>query len=56
VASIWFVVHIVGSNWVDYRASLLPHRYRQALSARNLRTLRHEVIEDLPPSENAPKG
>jgi hypothetical protein len=40
VASLWFVVYIIGSNWLDYRASILPHRYRRPLTAKALRELR----------------
>jgi hypothetical protein len=39
VASLWFIVYIVASNWMDYRASILPHRYRKAISRVNLRRL-----------------
>jgi hypothetical protein len=37
VASLWFVFYIVGSNWLDYRASILPHRYRRPLTPKTLR-------------------
>ncbi len=40
VASLWFVVYIIGSNWLDYRASILPHRYRRPLTVKALRDLR----------------
>ena len=40
VASLWFVFYIVGSNWLDYRASILPHRYRRPLTPKTLRELR----------------
>ena len=41
IASVTFVVYIVGFNWLDYRASLLPHRYRKSLTTNSLRQLRH---------------
>ncbi len=40
VASLWFVFYIVGSNWLDYRASIFPHRYRRPLTPKTLRELR----------------
>jgi CorA-like Mg2+ transporter protein len=40
VASLWFVVYIITSNWMDYRASILPHRYRRPLTPKTLRQLR----------------
>ena len=40
VASLWFVFYIVASNWLDYRASILPHRYRRPLTPKTLRELR----------------
>jgi hypothetical protein len=39
LASLWFIVYIVASNWMDYRASILPHRYRKAIIRVNLRKL-----------------
>lgn len=33
-------VSIVASNWLDYRASILPHRYRKPLAPKSLRRLR----------------
>lgn len=39
-ASLWFIVYIVASNWLDYRASILPHRYRKPLAPKSLRRLR----------------
>jgi hypothetical protein len=40
VASLWFIFYIVASNWLDYRASILPHRYRKAMKRVGLRRLR----------------
>jgi hypothetical protein len=40
VVSLWFVVYVIGSNWLDYRASILPHRYRRPLTPKTLRELR----------------
>ena len=40
LASVWFIVYIVASNWLDYRASILPHRYRKPLTPCSLRRLR----------------
>jgi hypothetical protein len=40
VASLWFVIYIISSNWLDYRASILPHRYRRPLTPKSLRQLR----------------
>lgn len=40
LASVWFIVYIVASNWLDYRASILPHRYRKALTPSSIRRLR----------------
>jgi hypothetical protein len=37
VASVAFIVYIVAFNWVDYRASLLPHLYRKPLGTNSLR-------------------
>jgi hypothetical protein len=39
LASLWFIVYIVASNWVDYRASILPHLYRKPLTRSSLRRL-----------------
>lgn len=39
IASLWFIVYIVASNWMDYRASILPHRYRKEISRVSLRKL-----------------
>jgi hypothetical protein len=39
-AALSFIVYIVASNWVDYRASIMPHRFRKPLTARSLRRLR----------------
>jgi len=39
IASLFFIVYIVGSNWMDYRASLLPDRYRRSISPDSLRRL-----------------
>ena len=41
VASLWFIVYVVASNWLDYRASILPHRYRKPLRRISLRSLRN---------------
>ena len=43
VASLWFVVYIIGSNWLDYRASIFPHRYRRPLTPKSLRELRSDA-------------
>ncbi len=37
IASVGFIVYIVAFNWVDYRASILPHRYRKPLGTNSLR-------------------
>ena len=37
IASVAFIVYIVAFNWVDYRASILPHRYRKSLGSNSLR-------------------
>jgi hypothetical protein len=39
IASLCFIVYIISSNWVDYRASLLPHRYRKSQRPNSLRRL-----------------
>ena len=39
-ASLWFIFYIVASNWLNYRASILPHRYRKAMKIVSLRGLR----------------
>jgi hypothetical protein len=49
IASVTFIIYIVGFNWVDYRASLLPHRYRKSLSTNSLRKLRHYECESEDP-------
>jgi hypothetical protein len=38
--SLWFIVYVIGSNWADYRASILPHFFRRPLSSAALRQLR----------------
>jgi hypothetical protein len=38
-ASLWFVVYIIGLNWLDYRASIFPHRYRRPLTPKSLRAI-----------------
>ena len=53
VASLWFVFYIVGSNWLDYRASILPHRYRRPLTPKTLRELRRYDQEEGEKSSNA---
>lgn len=40
IASLWSVAYIIGSNWLDYRASIFPHRYRRPLTPKSLRELR----------------
>jgi len=40
-ASLWFIVYIVASNWLDYRSSIFPNRYRRPLPPKSLRRLRH---------------
>jgi hypothetical protein len=37
IASVAFIVYIVAFNWVDYRASILPHRSRKPFGANGLR-------------------
>jgi hypothetical protein len=54
VASLWFVVYIVASNWVDYRASILPHRYRKAATRISLRNLRRYDDADVKPAKDNP--
>lgn len=49
IASVTFIIYIVGFNWVDYRASLLPHRYRKSLRTNSLRKLRHYECESEDP-------
>ena len=34
--SLGLIVYIVVSNWVDYRVSLLPHRFRRPLPDKSL--------------------
>ena len=46
VASLWFVFYVVGSNWPDYRASILPHLFRRPLTPKNLRQLRRYGNEE----------
>jgi hypothetical protein len=46
VASVIFIVYIVGFNRADYRASLLPHRYRKSLRTNSLRKLRRNEGEN----------
>ncbi len=54
VASLWFVFYIVASNWLDYRASILPHRYRRPLTPKTLRELRrYDQEEGETPSSSA---
>jgi hypothetical protein len=38
--SLWFIFYVVGSNWGDYRASILPHLFRRPLTPKSLRQLR----------------
>ena len=45
VASLWFVVYIIGSNWLDFRASILPHLFRRPLTPKTLRELRRYDAE-----------
>jgi hypothetical protein len=40
LASLWFIFYVIGSNWMDYRASILPHLFRRPLSPGALRQLR----------------
>ncbi len=37
ISSVAFIVYIVAFNWVDYRASILPHLYRKPLGTNTLR-------------------
>jgi hypothetical protein len=46
IASVAFIIYIVGFNWLDYRASILPHRYRKSLTTNSLRELRHSANPD----------
>ena len=46
VASLFFIVYIVVSNWMDYRASLLPHRYRKSIRPNSLRRLSEIELEE----------
>jgi hypothetical protein len=39
IASIAFIVYIIVSNWIDYRSSIFPHRYRRAERPNSLRRL-----------------
>jgi len=47
IVSLWFIVYIVASNWLDYRASILPHRYRKPLALKSLRRLQRYDNEDV---------
>jgi hypothetical protein len=49
IASIVLIVYVVGSNWTDYRASLLPHTFRKPLSSKMLRQLRRYDTRETPP-------
>jgi CorA-like Mg2+ transporter protein len=40
LASLYFIFYVIGSNWMDYRASILPHLYRRPLTPKALRQLR----------------
>jgi hypothetical protein len=40
LASIALIVYVVGTNWRDYRASILPNVFRKPLTAKMLRQLR----------------
>lgn len=55
LASLWFIVYIVASNWLDYRASILPHRYRKPLKRISLRSLRRYGGKDVQRSGNGPE-
>ncbi len=44
--SLSFIVYIVFTNWVDYRASLLPHRYRKSQRPNSLRRLSRSQFDD----------
>ncbi len=46
LVSLWFIFYVVGSNWADYRASILPHVFRKPLSPKNLRQLRRYGMEE----------
>ena len=39
VCSLALIIYIVVANWVDYRVSLLPHRFRRPLPDKSLRRL-----------------
>lgn len=54
VASLWFIFYIVASNWLDYRASILPHRYRKAVGRVSLRGLRRHDESNLRTPKNNP--
>jgi hypothetical protein len=40
IASLWFIVYVIASNWMDYRASILPRRYRRPAKRASFRTMR----------------
>jgi hypothetical protein len=42
LGSLAFIIYIVSSNWLDYRASILPHRYRKPATRVSLRKLRRD--------------
>ncbi len=48
LASLWFIFYVVGSNWLDYRASILPHLFRRPLTPKSLRELRRYSKEEGP--------
>jgi hypothetical protein len=54
VASLWFIFYIVASNWLDYRASILPHRYRKAIGTVSLRGLHRYDEANLGTSKDNP--
>jgi hypothetical protein len=51
VASLSFITYIVVSNWVDYRASILPHHYRKSDRPNSLRRLTLQPFEEEQPEE-----
>ena len=56
-ASLWFIVYIVASNWLDYRSSIMPRRYRKPLTRVSLRKLRRYDSGDMQaPKDNPGPG
>lgn len=56
-ASLSFIVYIVASNWLDYRASIMPRRYRKPLTRVSLRGLRrYDRGEEQTPKDSPGPG